>query len=435
MTMLAYSALLTLALTLSAPWWLIRMATTDRYREGLKQRLGFVPAGLRAYAANHRVVWLHAVSVGEVLAASRLITELEAALGEGWRIVISTTTRTGHALAKQRFGTDAPEHDPARIFYLPLDFAFATRAYLNALRPAALILMESELWPRLLHECRTRNIPVAVANARVSDRSFRRAMKVRALWKQLVRKPTLWLAQSDEDARRLSALGARIETIQNVGNLKYDIRAAEKNSMAKLINELRGASRLVVAGSTLANEEALLLEAWPRILRAGPDMILLIAPRHPERFSEVFGLIQQSGYKAVLCSELNEASEKLTGGTILLLDTIGDLASVYSVAVTALIGGSLIPKGGHNPLEAAQFGVPILMGPFYENFRDIVEGLKQAWAIGIVAEDRELSEAVINFARHGKEWGERAKGFYSSQTGATARTVTAILSMMQEAKP
>jgi 3-deoxy-D-manno-octulosonic-acid transferase len=353
---------------------------------------------------------------------------------------------------------------------MPLDFAFAVRAYLNALQPAAHILMESELWPRLLHECTQRNIPIAVANARMSDRSYRRAMRIRALWSHILRQPTLWLAQSDEDARRLSSLihaphspqppvilsdpeqregkwkdpphlqpaaprPGLSPTILTPGNLKYDILPTGKNRMATLLDRLRGASRVVVAGSTLADEEAMLLEAWPRILRAGPDMILLMAPRHPERFSEVFSLIQKSGYNAVLCSELAESSEKLSAGTILLLDTIGDLASVYSVACTAFIGGSLVPKGGHNPLEAAQFGVPILMGPSYENFREIVEGLKEAWAIGIVTEDQGLAEAVINFVRHGKVWGTRAREFYTSQTGATARSVAAILTMIPGAKP
>ena len=148
-----------------------------------------------------RVIWLHAVSVGEVLAASRLIVELETALGEGWRVVISTTTRTGQALARERFGAD-------RVFYFPLDFAFAVRAYMRALKPAALVLMESELWPRVLHECKRAHIPIVVVNARVSDRSFARATRVRGIWGRMLRKVTLWLAQSEEDARRLCAMGA-----------------------------------------------------------------------------------------------------------------------------------------------------------------------------------------------------------------------------------
>ena len=155
MMMLVYSLLLTMGLILSSPWWLLRMATTQRYREGLRERLGGVPARLHEAVRGKRVVWVHAVSVGEVLAASRLIGELEAALGEGFRVVVSTTTRTGQALARERFGAE-------RVFYMPLDFAWMVRAYLRALQPAALVLMESELWPRMLHECVRRGTPVEI---------------------------------------------------------------------------------------------------------------------------------------------------------------------------------------------------------------------------------------------------------------------------------
>ncbi len=174
--MAAYSAALGLGLLVSSPWWLARMATTQRYREGLRERLGQVPRRLRAAVAGRRVVWVHAVSVGEVLAVSRLVHELETSLNENssegtqsspWLVVLSTTTRTGQALARERFGAE-------RVFYFPLDFAWAVRAYLRVLRPELLVLAESELWPRMLHECARAGVPVAVVNARVSDRSFRR---------------------------------------------------------------------------------------------------------------------------------------------------------------------------------------------------------------------------------------------------------------------
>ena len=231
--MLAYSALLTLALVLSSPWWLVRMATTQRYREGLRQRLGAVPARLVAAVQGRRVVWVHAVSVGEVLAASQLVGELEVALGEGFRVVISTTTRTGQALARERFGAE-------RVFYMPLDFAFSVRAYLRALKPVALVLMESELWPRMLSECGRRGVPVVVANARMSDRSFARAMRVQWIWGRVMRKPALWLAQSEEDARRFVGVGARAGSVKVAGNMKYDIRAPKESRMPELDSHCGG---------------------------------------------------------------------------------------------------------------------------------------------------------------------------------------------------
>src|SRR5471032_2526770 len=221
MLMLLYSAFLAAGLALSSPWWLLRMATTERYREGLRERLGRVPARLREFVggvAAGRVIWIHAVSVGEVLAASRLVAELGEALGastgDAWRIVVSTTTRAGQALARERFGAE-------RVFYFPLDFAWAVRAYLRVLRPAALVLMESEIWPRMLHECAKEKIPVVVVNARVSDRSFRRGTKLRVLWGRALKMVSLWLAQSEEDARRLVEMGA--ENVKVGGNLKYDV--------------------------------------------------------------------------------------------------------------------------------------------------------------------------------------------------------------------
>jgi 3-deoxy-D-manno-octulosonic-acid transferase len=444
MIMLVYSSLLVVGLLLSAPWWLFRMVTTDRYREGLKQRLGFVPLALREAAQGKRVVWLHAVSVGEVLAATRLVAELEAALGAEFRVVISTTTRTGQALAQQRFGAE-------RVFYMPLDFAFSVRAWLRVLEPEALVLMESELWPRLLHECSARSIPVAVVNARMSDRSFRRAMKVREVWKHLVRKPTLWLAQSDEDARRLVALGARAETVCCVGNLKYDVRAKRESWIAELIVREAAGRPIVVAGSTVKleqnDEDLIVTAAWREGIRRNFDPLLVIAPRHPEYFREVAARTHE--YRSLTATEMMQsvrserafesALEQNDGqpAEVIVLDTIGDLASVYAVANVALVGGSFVPRGGHNPLEPAQFGVPVVMGSSFENFRDIVTKMLAADAIRIVRDEEELELAfhdLLSDPAAARAMGERGRQVFESQQGATARTVEALIEMMRVAR-
>jgi 3-deoxy-D-manno-octulosonic-acid transferase len=445
--MLVYSALLSLGLVLSAPWWLLRMATTQRYREGLWQRLGFVPAALRGFVAGKKIVWVHAVSVGEVLAASRLVGELEAPLGAGWAVVVSTTTRTGQALARERFGAE-------RVFYVPLDFAFAVRAYLRVLRPAALILMESELWPRMLHECARRGVPVAVVNARVSDRSFARAMKVRSVWAWVSRMPTLWLAQSEEDARRLLAMGARAEAVRVGGNLKYDVRAPKESRVAELIKEAAAGRPIVVAGSTVASternvesEEAQVVEGWMR--GALPlNAVLVLAPRHPERFDEVWEVA--SNFPSLKATDLlagkrreNAVATGYRDGAsletmdIVLLDTIGDLAAVYGIADVAYVGGSMFKRGGHNPLEPAQFGVPVLMGESYENFRDIVTKMLDANGIQIVKDEIELEVALktlLTDRSAAKAMGERGRQVFEAQQGATARAVEAIIAMMQGAK-
>jgi len=472
--MLAYSALLTAGLVMSAPWWLLQMATTSRYREGLRQRLGDVPYSLeiavRRFRLGRRVIWIHAVSVGEVLAATRLVAELEAALqthisesrcgAPDWVVVISTTTRTGQALARERFGAE-------RVFYIPLDFAWAVRAYLRALRPAALILMESELWPRMLHECRRASVDVAVVNARVSDRSFARAMKVRWLWSRVLRGVTLWLAQSDEDARRLVAMGA--QNVSAIGNLKYDVRAPQRSRVAELIKEAAAGRPIIVAGSTVGgrtlaepNEEDIVLSAWQDLPQRDSGLLLVLAPRHPERFAFVSSIVDAFSADASRLELLRGPDRFWIEYDVIILDTIGDLAAVYQLADVALVGGSLIKRGGHNPLEPAQFGVPVVMGPSYENFRDIVTKMQAVEGIAILGEAAGLSTSaherasgrddtsevgradklklkdaleaelvrLLTDREAARAMGERGRRVFDEQQGATKRAVEAIVEMV-----
>ena len=247
-----YSSLLLAVLVVGAPYWLLRMATSGRYRAGLWGRLGRVPEGLRVAVSGREVIWLHAVSVGEVLAATQLIRELKAAL-PGWVIAVSTTTETGQRLAAERLAGSP-------VFYLPLDFAYAVRRYLRVLQPKMLVLMESELWPRLLDECSKGGIPVAVANARISDRSFPRYMRLRRLWRPSLEKISLYLAQSRESAERLIKMGAPKERVKVTGNLKYDVRAGGGSALAEMLREwLPVGVKVLVCGSTLEGEEQLIL--------------------------------------------------------------------------------------------------------------------------------------------------------------------------------
>jgi 3-deoxy-D-manno-octulosonic-acid transferase len=424
--MFVYSSLLLAVLVLGAPYWLARMATSGRYRAGLRGRLGLVPEGLHAAVAGRDVIWVHAVSVGEVMAATQLIRELKAALPE-LVVAVSTTTETGQRLAKERLAGSP-------VFYLPLDFAFAVRRYLGVLRPRMLVLMESELWPRLIEECAKSGVPVVVVNARVSDRSFPRYMRLHRLWRPFLKMISLFLAQSTETAGRLVKIGAPAERVKVMGNLKYDVQSREASQMTRRIGSLLDASRLIVAGSTLAGEEEALLAAWPAILKAIPDAALLIAPRHPYRFEEVSEQIQKGGYPFFRCSELMSGVKPIVGGTILLLDTIGDLASMYGIAAVAFVGGSLVPKGGHNPLEPAQFGVPVVMGPSFENFREVVESMQGMDAVRIVAPE-ELAETLIALLSNrydAKLLGERGRQAFDAQSGATARTVQILMALLPE---
>jgi 3-deoxy-D-manno-octulosonic-acid transferase len=383
MILLIYNLALSAVLIAGAPWWLFRMATTQKYREGLLERLGLIPSRFRQAVAGlisqRPIIWVHAVSVGEVLAVSRLVKTLDAELPQ-YLVVISTTTRTGQVLARERFGA-------SRVFYCPLDLPWAVCAWLNALQPRLFILAETEFWPNLLNGCYRRKIPVAVVNARISDRSWPRYRRLRWLWRPFLEPLSRVLAQSRTDADRLNAIGCRPQAVTVAGNLKFDVRAADEAEATRLLKSLAANLRLVVAGSTLEGEEAALLESWPRLLDADPKLAMVLAVRHPERFGAVAALLDKSGILWVRRSDWKSQAagtlKPLAPGQIVLLDTIGELASVYSLASVAFVGGSLIPAGGHNPLEPAQFGVPIVMGPHYANFRAITGDLLAHQALRI----------------------------------------------------
>jgi len=277
---------------------------------------------------------------------------------------------------------------------------------------------------------------VAVVNARVSDRSWPRYRRLRWLWGPFLSRLSRVLAQSLIDADRLKAIGCLPERVSISGNLKFDVRAAEESEATRFLGTLAPNLRLIVAGSTLDGEEAALLEAWPRLLQADPQLALVLAPRHPERFTAVSALLESSGIPWVRRSEWRakptESLQPLAPGTIVLLDTIGELASVYSLASVAFVGGSLIPSGGHNPLEPAQFGVPIVMGPNYANFRAITEDLLAHQALRIAASS-ELTTTLIDILQDpaaSKAMGKRAKQVFEEQAGATARCVEAVKELL-----
>jgi 3-deoxy-D-manno-octulosonic-acid transferase len=346
-------------------------------------------------------------------------------------LLISTTTRTGQTLARERFGAN-------RVFYCPLDLPWAVRAYLNALQPKLFILAETEFWPNLLSGCFRRNIPVAVVNARISDRSWPRYRRLRSLWRPFLSRLSAVLAQSEIDAERLRSIGCLPERISVAGNLKFDVRAAQQAEGAGQLKTLGQGLRFVVAGSTLDGEEAALLEAWPRLLEADPQLVLILAPRHPERFATVAALLSGSGISWVKRSDwrplIPEKFQPFSPGQIVLLDTIGELASVYSLASVAFVGGSLIPAGGHNPLEPAQFSVPIVMGPYFANFRAIADDLLAHQALRIATKE-ELAATIIHLLTiptDAAAMGARARQVFEQQAGATARCLDALQRLIAE---
>jgi len=456
-----YSLVAGLALLLLMPWWLFQMLRRNKYRAGLLERLGRVPGRLwetdvtcgdvsqpRQAGASYvstreaRCIWFHAVSVGEVLAIGQLIAELRSR-NPGARILLSTTTAAGQKLARERHGAE-------NVFYFPLDFSFAIRPYLNRLRPALVVLAETEFWPNFLRLAKKSGAKIAVVNARISDSSYAGYRRWRGLLRRLLQNVDLFLAQSQEDARRLVEIGAPPERVSVSGNLKFDVQPPKavplKDELAERLRQA-GAFPVVVCGSTVDGEEFVLIGTFQSVLRKYPNAVMILAPRHPERFDAVAQLVSACGVAPSTyphlpgLTQLNfwrrstlDPHAVLQGG-VLLLDSIGELAALYSLATIAFVGGSLVPRGGHNILEPAYFGVPILVGPHTENFRDVVAVFERADAVRTVRGFRvgnvkgNLTEVLLQLLETASEreaLGRRAAEVLRSQTGATARTLEAL---------
>jgi len=419
-----YSLLLACAALLSLPWWTVQMIRLGKYRSGLGERLGFVPARLND--AKPGSIWVHAVSVGEVLAVSQLINELQRQHPER-QIFVSTTTATGQKLARQRFGDN-------RVFFMPLDFGFAVRRYLSALKPQLIVIAETEFWPNLLHLAGRRHTSLAIVNARISDRSFPRYRRFKWFFGRVLSEVDLFLTQTAEDAERLREIGAPTGRVRVSGNLKFDIRP---NAQPSLVNGMRAAigkdSPVIVCGSTAEGEEEPLLAAFKEVRQQFPEAVMVLAPRHPERFEKVAALISSEGL-ALQRRSLWSPPLAINSGGVFLLDTVGELAAVYELADIAFVGGSLVPTGGHNILEPAQYGAAILVGPHTFNFREIVSIFEQGGATKTVTAET-LGQQFVSLLSHAEErqqMGSRAKDLFAKHAGATSRTLDALAPLLKQ---
>ncbi len=421
---LIYSALLAAALLVSLPYWLLEWLRHGKYSAGLGERLGRIPRRL-ATQPDRPAIWIHAVSVGEVLAVTGLVEELRKRFPKH-RVVISTTTDTGQKLARTRFGAE-------NVFYFPLDFAFAVRPYLAALRPELMVIAETEFWPNLLRLAHRSGAQIAIVNARISDRSWPGYRRFRRLLVKILPQIDLFLAQTAEDANRLQDIGAPSERIEVTGNLKFDVLAPPAPPIVASLRacfQSNNAGPVIVSGSTVDGEERLLLRAFANVLASHPGAVMILAPRRPERFNEVAELLQVLGMKFWRRSLWS--GEPVVGG-VLLLDTIGELAALYALADVAFVGGSLVPRGGHNIIEPALHGVPIVVGTHTENFRDMVALFQSRDAVRIVGPAElplVLMELIANPAER-ESLGRRAAETLQSQMGATGRTVQALAKLLE----
>jgi 3-deoxy-D-manno-octulosonic-acid transferase len=423
-----YSALLSLAFVLALPWYLWKDRATGRYRASFRERLGRVPEGLAGSARP--AVWVHAVSVGEVLAARPLVRGLRQRL-HGHRIVLSTTTVTGQALARRTVS------EADAVFYAPFDWVRSVRPVLAAVRPALLVLVETELWPNLIRQARRAGARVAVANGRISPRSFRRYRLVRGLLRHVLGEVDLFLMQADAHAERIRALGAPAPRVRVTGNLKYDALPAPDprgpGPLAGLLPNGKDGGALWVAGSTVPGEEEHVLSALREVRARMPEVRLVLAPRHPERFAEMPALVRKAGFLATRRTSLGD--RPWSEGEVLVLDTMGELARVYAAATVVFVGGSLEPAGGHNVLEPAVAGKAVVVGPHMENFQEIADEFRGAGALVQVASPGELGAAIAELLADPdkrRAIGERARALVARNQGALAVTLDALAELLPE---
>jgi 3-deoxy-D-manno-octulosonic-acid transferase len=439
-----HNAFLAAASPLLAGHWAWRRVK-GKSREGLEERLGRYPEAVtRLKQTGDPILWVHAVSVGEVAAAASILAEVrkEAPIA---RLVLSTTTPTGRNLAEKRdLNLDA-------LIYFPLDLPWVVRRALEAIRPDLLVTVDTELWPNLFALARQRGVKVAVANARFSDGSFRRARLIRGYYRWMLGNANAVLAQSEVDAERYIALGADRGRVEVTGNVKFDEDFPEVSpaELERLRHELGLAPGIPiwVVGSTREGEESLMLDAFAQLRLAHHDLQLVMAPRHPERGEEVARLVSERGYHALRRTELIAAAQ--TGGprptaadrpedTVVILDTIGELAKVYALADVVTVGGSFVNWGGHNMLQPMAQGKPVIFGPHTRNFRDIVTICLNAEAAVQLSGADELADAVggiLSSAATAELLSARARRVVQTNQGASARTASRLVELLRSAPP
>lgn len=409
---LIYTLLYLLSLLIVLPFELAKRPEAVRAR-WLRERLGLVPP----LQSGGPRVWVHAVSVGEVIAAVPLVKKI-AERHPGARLIVSTVTDTGQKVAHERMGT------LATVIYVPFDLPFTMAAALRRLSPALLVIMETELWPVMVKSVSERSVPVALMNGRISERSFKGYLKLRFFIGSVLRRFSLLCVQNELYAERLRSLGANPETVRVIGSFKFDTRPpSAPPAWTRLLS-----GPVLIAGSTHGAEEKIVLDAYRAVRKGIPALNLIVAPRHPERFREVEELLRQSGLPYIKRSQLGASPEEpLLAGTAVLLDAIGELSAVYGAADIAVMGGSFIPHGGQNPLEPAYWGKALLCGPHMENFPFIEDFYRRGGALRVEAAALGRTiEGLLADPEQRERLGASARRLYEENAGATERAMALL---------
>lgn len=422
---LLYDLLLIFAALLLVPTYWLRSIRHGKSRRGIRERLGYYSPEHLQQLAGQSIIWVHAVSVGETRAAAPLLKGLRQQYPDK-KILLSNVTETGHAIAQRNKDIDI-------CLFFPFDFSWTVRRVLQIVRPDLIVIVETEIWPNFTRQAKQLNIPLVLVNGRISDRSFPRYRLFRPLLRPVLHSFSAFCMQSQLDAERIVQLGAKSDSVENTGNLKFDheLRNLDEAGIVALKRQFRlpETTQILVAGSTHAGEEAQLLDVYQQLLAQGRRLLLLLVPRHPERSREVEALLQQRKISYRLRSSLVGTTPLLSAGEVLLVDTLGEVLNLYAVAELVFVGGSLVPTGGHNLLEASLSGKPVLFGPHIHNFREISAKLVRAGAGLMVADSREFLDKtllLLDDPLRCRAMGQAGRSLIAENAGATQRTLQRI---------
>lgn len=409
----------------SLPFILLRLLWRARnnpaYAACWAERFGFLPKSIAPGG-----IWIHAVSVGESLAAVPIIKALQKSHPH-IPVLVTTTTPTGADRVRAAFG------DQVALSYIPYDLPVALNRFLDTCQPRLLILMETELWPNLLHICGSRKIPVFLANGRLSTHSAQRYQRIASITREMLQNITLLAVQTQTEAERFIALGLNPTRVEITGSIKFDLELPnDLSDRAALLRAQWGENRPIwIAASTHEGEEDAILNAFAKVRTELPQTLLVLVPRHPDRFARVAGLCKRQGYNLVLRSE-NQACSPNTA--IFIGDTMGELLLFYAASDLAFVGGSLIPTGGHNPLEPAAIGLPVIMGPHLFNFLAISEQLQTANAMIKIQTADQLAQKVLHLLKNKplhQQMSENARKFVAQNRGALAKHLSLLERFLQ----
>jgi 3-deoxy-D-manno-octulosonic-acid transferase len=427
-----YTVVIVVLAVLLSPWFAYQAIRYRKYIGSLAQRMGYLPVSFNL--DGDQSIWIHAVSVGEALTARALVADLKSRYPD-LRIFLSTTTLTGQQVARTRL------QDVDAVFFFPFDWPPFVRRTLRLVRPRLFIMMETEIWPNLLRACRRRGVKTMLVNGRLSSRSYPRYRLARPFFRRVLADVDRFCMQSEESARRIIDIGADPARVTVTGSLKFEslespTAVTAGRGAGRVLRYFRlPASRLVfMAASTMKGEEAAVLAAYAAVRRAHPTALLVLAPRKPERFGEADALARAEGLRVVRRSELAVDAEPRAD--VVILDTIGELAHLFQVATVVFVGGSLVDHGGHNVLEPAVHGKPIVFGPHMQNFAEIAATFLREQAAVQVADGGALAAAVVRLMGDPVErarLGAAARALVEANRGAKPRTLDAIAAVLPAA--